>query len=167
MSHEIVNPEALGRPRGWNNGMLAPEGGRVLFVAGQIGVGEGPGAGGAGRGAEGAERGEDEAAPGSPGPGASALAAQFGAALANVKRVVEGAGGTVADVGRLTIYVTDMEAYRVSRAEIGAEYRAVFGKHFPAMSLVAVTELVDPRAVVEIEATAVIVRTHSGPSTAG
>ncbi|MYE68455.1 MAG: RidA family protein, partial [Gemmatimonadetes bacterium] len=61
-----------------------------------------------------------------------------------------------ADVGRLTVYVTDMEAYRGSRAEIGAEYRAVFGKHFPAMSLVAVTELVDPRAVVEIEATAVI-----------
>ena len=131
MTYEIVNPEALGRPRGWNNGMLAPEGGRVLFVAGQIGVGEGAG----------------------PAPD---LAAQFGAALANVKRVVEGAGGVVADVGRLTIYVTDMEAYRGSRAEIGAAYRAVFGKHFPAMSLVAVTELVDPRAVVEIEATAVI-----------
>ena len=135
MSFEIVNPEALGAPRGWNNGMLAAEGGRVLFVAGQIGVGEG-------------------AAPG--------LAGQFGAALARVKRVVEGAGGgggggaPVADIGRLTIFVTDMDAYRGSRTEIGAEYRAVFGKHFPAMSLVAVTELVDPRAVVEIEATAVI-----------
>ena len=167
MSHEIVNPEALGRPRGWNNGMLAPEGGRMLFVAGQIGVGEGPGVGGAGRGAEGAGWGEDEVVPGSPGPGAPGLAAQFGAALANVKRVVEGAGGTVADVGRLTIYVTDMEAYRGSRAEIGAEYRAVFGKHFPAMSLVAVTELVDPRAVVEIEATAVIAEADPGPSTTG
>ena len=182
MSYEIVNPEALGRPRGWNNGMLAPEGGRVLFVAGQIGVGEGTGvgdagrgAGGAGRGAGGAERGADEAAPGSTGPaapgstgpGAPGLPAQFGAALANVKRVVEGAGGTVADVGRLTIYVTDMEAYRGSRAEIGAEYRAVFGKHFPAMSLVAVTELVDPRAVVEIEATAVIAQADPGPSTTG
>ena len=137
MSYEIVNPEALGRPRGWNNGMLAPEGGRVLFVAGQIGVGAG-------------------AAPD--------LAAQFGAALAKVKRVVEEAGGVVADVGRLTIYVTDMEAYRGSRAEIGAAYRAVFGKHFPAMSLVAVTELVDPRAVVEIEATAVIVQAHPPPA---
>ncbi|MDE2652491.1 MAG: RidA family protein [Gemmatimonadota bacterium] len=158
MTYEIINPEALGRPRGWNNGMLALEGGRVLFVAGQIGLGEGPGAGGV-------AREEAGAAPGTPGgagaaagdsEGAPDLAAQFGAALANVKRVVEGAGGAVADVGRLTVYVTDMEAYRGSRAEIGAEYRAVFGKHFPAMSLVAVTELVDPRAVVEIEATAVI-----------
>ena len=136
MTYEIINPEAMGCPRGWNNGMLAPEGGRVLFVAGQIGVGEGPGAD---------------------------LAAQFGAALANVKRVVEGAGGTAADVGRLTIYVTDMEAYRGSLAEIGAAYRAVFGKHFPAMSLVAVTELVDPRAVVEVEATAVIPQAHLRP----
>ena len=133
MSYKIVNPEALGIPRGWNNGMLAPEGGRVLFVAGQIGVSAGAG-----------------------------FAAQFGAALANVARVVEGAGGTVADVGRLTIYVTDMEAYRGSLAEVGAGYRTVFGKHFPAMSLVAVTELVDPRAVVEVEATAVIPQAQSG-----
>ena len=150
MSYEIVNPAALGRPRGWNNGMLATEGGRVLFVAGQIGLG-GDGGGAVGR---------DEAG------GAPGLAAQFGAALANVARVVRGAGGTVADVGRLTIYVTDMEAYRGSRAEIGAEYGAVFGKHFPAMALVAVTELVDPRAMVEIEATAVIPQAHPGPATA-
>ena len=98
--------------------------------------------------------------------GAPGLAAQFGAALAKVVRVVDEAGGTVADVGRLTIYVTDMEAYRGSRAEIGAEYGAVFGKHFPAMALVAVTELVDPRAMVEIEATAVIPQAHPGPDTA-
>ena len=143
MTFEIVNPVALGAPRGWNNGMLAPEGGRVLFVAGQIGVEDG-----------------------------ATLAEQFQAALANVVRVVEVAGGTVADVGRLTIYVTDMEAYRGSLAGMGAAYRAVFGKHFPAMSLVAVTELVDPRAVVEVEATAVIPQAQSGgysatrPSTA-
>lgn len=133
MSYEIVNPEALGVPRGWNNGMLAREGGRVLFVAGQIGVG-----------------------------GGTSLAAQFEAALANIATVVEGAGGRVADVGRLTIYVTDMEAYRGSLAEVGAAYRSVFGKHFPAMALVAVTELVDPRAVVEVEATAVIPQAQPG-----
>ncbi|MDE2753226.1 MAG: RidA family protein [Gemmatimonadota bacterium] len=127
MTFRVVNPEALGSPRGWNNGMLAPEGGRVLFVAGQIGV-----------------------------EGGATLAGQFEAALANVARVVEAAGGTAADVGRLTIYVTDMDTYRGSLAEIGAAYSAVFGKHFPAMALVAVTELVDSRAVVEIEATAVI-----------
>ena len=138
MTFEIRNPEALGRPRGWNNGMLAPAGGRVLFVAGQIGVG-----------------------PDADGAGAT-LAAQFGAALANVLCVVEEAGGTVADIGRLTIYVTDMDAYRGSLAEVGAAYRTVFGKHFPAMALVAVTELVDPRAVVEVEATAVIPQARSG-----
>ena len=137
MSYEIVNPDALGAPRGWNNGMLAPEGGRVLFVAGQIGVVDG-----------------------------ATLADQFQAALANVARVVEEAGGRVADVGRLTIYVTDMEAYRGSLAGIGAGYRAVFGKHFPAMALLAVTELVDPRAVVEIEAMAVIPQAQSGEDSA-
>ncbi len=144
MTFEIVNPAALGRPRGWNNGMLAPAGGRVLFVAGQIGVG------GEGKGSE---RG---------GAAGSALAAQFGAALANVMGVVEAAGGEVSDVGRLTIYVTDMDAYRGSLPEIGAAYRAVFGKHFPAMALVAVTGLVDPRAVVEVEATAVILPRRDG-----
>ena len=150
MTFEIVNPVALGSPRGWNNGMLAAEGGRVLFVAGQIGVG---GDGGADRD-EGAERDAEVAVTG--------MAEQFRAALANVMRVVEAAGGTVADVGRLTIYVTDMEAYRGSPAEVGAGYRAVFGKHFPAMALVAVTELVDPRAVVEVEATAVIPQAQRG-----
>ena len=132
MTFEIFNPEALGPPRGWNNGMLAPEGARTLFVAGQIGVGP------VGAGSE------------------SGMSAQFGAALVNVARVVEEAGGRVADVGRLTIYVTDMDVYRESLAEIGTAYGSVFGKHFPAMSLVAVTELVDPKAVVEIEATAVV-----------
>ena len=138
MTFRVVNPEALGSPRGWNNGMLAPAGGRVLFVAGQIGAG-----------------------PDADGAGAT-LASQFGAALANVLCVVEEAGGTVADIGRLTIYVTDMDAYRGSLTEVGAAYKAVFGKHFPAMALVAVAELVDPRAVVEIEATAVIPQARSG-----
>lgn len=151
MSYEIVNPAALGVPRGWNNGMLAREGGRVLFVAGQIGVGDG---------------GEGAAPVGNGGVGDAAagtrLAAQFRTALARVARVVEGAGGAVTDVGRLTIYVTDMDAYRGSPAEVGAAYRSVFGKHFPAMALVAVTELVDPRAVVEVEATAVIPQARSG-----
>lgn len=150
MTLRVVNPKALGSPRGWNNGMLAPAGGRVLFVAGQIGVvGEGT-------------RGEAEgAASRDEGLVGTRLASQLGAALANVALVVEAAGGQVADVGRLTIYVTDMDAYRGSLPEIGAAYRTVFGKHFPAMALVAVTELVDPRAVVEIEATAVIPQAQS------
>ncbi len=163
MTFEVRNPEALGRPRGWNNGMLAPAGGRVLFVAGQIGVGGEAGEAGVAGGAKkgvGAEAGAGAEA-------AAEFAAQFGAALANVLCVVEEAGGTVADVGRLTIYVTDMDAYRGSLAQVGAVYRAVFGKHFPAMALVGVTGLVDPRAVVEIEATAVIPQAQSDVAGAG
>lgn len=128
---EIVNPPALGAPRGWNNGMLALARGRVLLVAGQIGVGPDGGI-------------------------VQGLAQQFGAALANVAQVVEQAGGRVADVGRLTVFVTDMPTYRASLSEVGAEYRAVFGKHFPAMSLVEVSALVHPEALVEVEATAVL-----------
>ena len=167
MSCEIVNPEALGRPRGWSNGMLAPQGGRVLFVAGQIGVGGGrkPEEGGAGAGGadpDGMDAGVVREARGT----GVVLAEQFRAALANVAAVVEAAGGRIADVGRLTIYVTEMEAYRGSLPEIGAAYRTVFGRHFPAMALVAVTELVDPRAVVEVEATAVIPQAQPGGHTA-
>ena len=142
MTYRVVNPEVLGAPRGWNNGMLAQGGGRILFVAGQIGVKDGLGE-------------------------PAALAAQFGAALARVAVVVREAGGTVADVGRLTVYVTDMDAYRGSLREVGAAYREVFGRHFPAMALVAVSELVDPRAVVEVEATAVIPQAQRHEASAG
>lgn len=120
--------------------MLAPAGGRVLFVAGQIGVEAGD---------DGAEAAAEPVSP-------RVLAKQFGVALARVAQVVEAAGGQVADIGRLTIYVTEIESYRRGLAEVGAAYRSALGKHFPAMALVAVTELVDPRAVVEVEATAVI-----------
>lgn len=142
-AYRIVNPSALGTPRGWNNGMLAPAQGRILFVAGQIA------ADAAGRIAT------------------AALPEQFGAALANVAQVVEAAGGRPTDVGRLTVYVTDMAAYRRSLSEIGVRYRAVFGKHFPAMSLVAVSALVHPDALVEVEATAVVPNTPRPGGQAG
>lgn len=132
MTYEIVNPEELGAPKGWNNGMLARPGGRLLFVAGQIASD-----------AEGQVRDQD-------------FGAQFGKALANAVTVVRKAGGTERDIGRLTIYVTDMDAYRSSLRDVGSAYRAVMGLHFPAMALVGVTELVNSDAVVEIEATAVV-----------
>lgn len=130
MSFEIINPEALGAPRGFNHGLLAAPGGRVLFVAGQIGVAE------AGAGGDFVE--------------------QFAAALAKVIAVVEHAGGGAADIGRLTIYVTEMSAYRDSLDALGVAYRGLMGKHYPAMALLGVRSLVDPHAVVEIEATAVL-----------
>jgi enamine deaminase RidA (YjgF/YER057c/UK114 family) len=81
---------------------------------------------------------------------------QFGRALENVLAVVREAGGGPEHVGRLTIYVTDLNAYRTSLKPLGEVYRRLMGRHYPAMALVQVTGLVDPNAVVEIEATAVV-----------
>ena len=132
MSYEIINPKSLGEPRGWNNGMLGPAGGRVLLIAGQIGT--------------------DEAGV----IHHTSLAEQFGVALKNSATVVQEAGGSVSDIGRLTVYVTDVDEYRSNLKDIGAAYRSVMGRHFPAMALVAVSALVHPDAVVEVEATAII-----------
>ncbi len=132
MSYEIINPEDLGAPKGWNNGMLAPRNGRILFVAGQ---------------APSDDTGTVEAAD---------FVTQFSLALARAIRVVEAAGGKVEDIGRLTIFVSDMDAYRSSMSSLGAAYRALMGLHYPAMSLVEVSRMVDDNAIIEIETTAVI-----------
>ncbi len=132
MGFEIVNPAALGAPRGFNHGILAPRGGRLLFVAGQVGW--------------------DGGSPGTP-PG---FAAQFAAALDRVLAVVKEAGGSATNVARLTVYVADLDAYRAARGELAEAWRARFGTYYPAMALVQVQGLVDRGAVVEIEATAVI-----------
>ena len=128
----IVNPEELGAPRGWNNGMLARSGGRTLFIAGQT------------------------ARDGSGRVPAADFVSQFDGALANVLAVLREAGGGPGDLGRLTIYVTDMAQYRASLRPLGEAYRRRMGTHYPAMALVEVKSLVDPHAVVEIEATAVL-----------
>jgi NAD(P)-dependent dehydrogenase (short-subunit alcohol dehydrogenase family)/enamine deaminase RidA (YjgF/YER057c/UK114 family) len=128
----IINPEELGAPRGWNNGMLAQAGGRTLFIAGQT-ARDGPGR-----------------VP------AADFVSQFDRALSNVLAVLRQAGGEPGDIGRFTIYVTDMAQYRASLKPLGEVYRRRMGTHFPAMALVEVKSLVDPQAVVEIEATAVL-----------
>lgn len=136
MSYRRIDPPELGPPRGWTNGLLAPPGARVLFVAGQ-----------------------DAAGP--DGVMAShGFVEQFGIALAKSLKVVEEAGGTPADVGRMTVYVTEMDTYVAERSAIGEVYREHMGRHFPAMSLVEVSGLVDPSAKVEIEVTAIL---HDGP----
>jgi len=129
---QIINPEELGAPRGWNNGMLAQAGGRTLFIAGQT------------------------ARDGSGQVPAADFVAQFDRALGNVLAVLRQAGGEPGDIGRFTIYVTDMGQYRGSLKALGEVYRRRMGTHFPAMALVEVKSLVDPQAVVEIEATAVL-----------
>lgn len=128
----IVNPEELGAPRGWNNGLLAPAGGRVLFIAGQT------------------------ARDGSGQVTAAEFVEQFDRALGNVLAVLEAAGGRPGDIGRFTIYVTDMARYRASLKPLGQAYRRRMGRHYPAMALVEVKSLVDPGAMVEIETTAVV-----------
>lgn len=128
----IINPAELGAPRGWNNGMLARAGGRMLFIAGQT------------------------ARDGSGQVAAADFVSQFDRALENVLAVLREAGGEPGDIGRFTIYVTDMAQYRASLKPLGEVYRRRMGTHFPAMALVEVTSLVDRQALVEIEATAVL-----------
>jgi NAD(P)-dependent dehydrogenase (short-subunit alcohol dehydrogenase family)/enamine deaminase RidA (YjgF/YER057c/UK114 family) len=127
-----VNPESLGQPRGYSNGLLFRSG-RTLFVAGQVAwdrehriVG-----------------GED-------------LAAQFDAALGNVLKVVREAGGTPDKIGRLRIYVSDREKYLACLKELGRAYRKHMGRHYPAMALVEVARLLEEGALVEIEAEAIL-----------
>jgi NAD(P)-dependent dehydrogenase (short-subunit alcohol dehydrogenase family)/enamine deaminase RidA (YjgF/YER057c/UK114 family) len=128
----IINPAELGAPRGWNNGMLAQSGGRTLFIAGQT------------------------ARDGSGQVPVADFASQFDAALGNVLAVLRQAGGVPGDIGRFTIYVTDMAQYRAGLKSLGEAYRRRMGTHFPAMALVEVKSLVDRQAMVEIEATAVL-----------
>lgn len=128
----VLEPEGLGAARGFSHGMLAPAGGRLLFVAGQTAA-------------------DPDGTVARP-----AFADQFETALRKVLRVVEEAGGRPEHVGRMTVYVTDLPAYRDARTELGDRWRALMGRHYPAIALVAVDGLVDEGATVEIEATAVI-----------
>jgi enamine deaminase RidA (YjgF/YER057c/UK114 family) len=132
MGHKPINPESLGVPRGYSNGILADGGGKMLFVAGQIGWNE------------------RQALV------SSDFVEQFDQALANVITVVTAAGGSRDQLARLVIYVTNKNEYNGRLREVGERYRARMGKHFPAMALVEVKSLLDDAAKVEIEAIAVL-----------
>lgn len=127
----VIDPDSLAPPRGYSNGMLMPAG-RILFVAGQIGWNR-----------------EGEVV-------SEAFPEQFAQALDNVLDVVRAAGGRPEHVGRLTIFVADRAQYLEAAKEVGRAYRERMGKHYPAMSLVEVAALLEPGALLEIEATAVI-----------
>jgi len=128
MSHKTIHPDGWLPAKGYANGMLAKDG--TLHIGGQIGWD-----------AQKTFTSQD-------------FVAQMQQALWNIRTIVEAAGGKVEDVTRLTWFVTDKRAYLERQAEVGAAYRAVFGKHFPAMSMVVVAGLVEDEALVEIEATA-------------
>ena len=84
------------------------------------------------------------------------MVAQFSQALANLRAVVDAAGGQMSDVVKLTLFVTDKRAYRAQLKPIGEAYRAVFGRYYPAMTLVEVKSLFDDEALIEVEGMAVL-----------
>lgn len=131
MTAELVRPEGWPRPAGYAHAATAA--GRVIAIAGQIGW--------------------DAVTQRLVDGGMAAQAAQ---ALRNIATVLQAAGATPADLVRLTWYVTDRDGYIAARAELGAAYRAALGAHYPAMSVVVVRALLEPGALVEIEATAVV-----------
>jgi enamine deaminase RidA (YjgF/YER057c/UK114 family) len=128
---KTLNPKDWAKPKGYANGMAAR--GTLVFVAGQIGW----------NAAKGAFESDD-------------FVAQTRQALANVVAVLKEAGASPEHIARLTWYVTDKREYTSRLAEIGKVYREVLGRHFPAMAVVQVTALVEDRAKIEIEATAVV-----------
>jgi enamine deaminase RidA (YjgF/YER057c/UK114 family) len=129
-----VQPEGWAPARGYANGVVC-EGGRTVYVAGQIGWD-----------AQQQFQTKD-------------FVGQFDQALANVVAVVEAAGGRATDVVKMTVYVTDLEAYRSNLRGVGNSWRTRLGKHFPAMALVGVAGLVEREAMIEIEAIAHITET--------
>jgi enamine deaminase RidA (YjgF/YER057c/UK114 family) len=129
---KFINPELLGAPRGYSNGVLAEPGGRLLFISGQVAWDK-----------QQQIVSED-------------LVEQFDRALANVITVVTEAGGSTDQIARLILYVADKNEYRDRMKEIGDRYRARMGKHFPAMVLVEIAGLLEDRAKIEIEGIAVL-----------
>lgn len=128
---EAVEPDGWKKPRGYTNAIRVRGAQEFVFVAGQI-----------------AWDAQQRLV------GAGDFGAQFRQTLQNVAAVVRAAGCEPRNVTRLTIYVTDKRRYLDGLRDVGAAYREVFGKHFPAMALVQVADLLEDGALVEIEATA-------------
>jgi enamine deaminase RidA (YjgF/YER057c/UK114 family) len=127
---KALQPPGWPRPKGYSNGIAAR--GRLVVTAGVVGWSE------------------EERFP------SERLADQFAQALRNVLAILACDGADVSTIVRLTCYVTSIEEYLESTKEIGAAWGAIMGRHYPAMALVEVVRLVERRAKVEIEATAVV-----------
>lgn len=128
MTLKEIHPEGWAPALGYANGMLARDG--TLHVGGQIGWNE-----------------NKEFV-------AHDFIGQMEQALRNIVTIVEAAGGQASDVARLTWFVKDKRDYLAHQREVGQAYRQVFGKHFPAMSMLVINDLIEDEALVEIEATA-------------
>lgn len=132
MPFTLVNPESLGAPSGYANGLLTDAGGKLLFIAGQVAWNE-----------------KQKIV-------SQDFVEQFDRALANVVTVVKAANGQPEHIARLVIYVTNKNEYRAYTREVGERYRKHLGKHFPAMALVEVSGLLEDEAKVEIEGIALL-----------
>ena len=129
--HDILQPEGWAKPSGYANGIAAR--GRLVFVAGQIGWNP-----------QTCEIETDD------------FAQQTEIALRNVIAVLREAGAGPEHVTRMTWYITDKTAYLAARRDVGRAWREVMGRHYPAMAAVVVSALIEDRARIEIEATAVV-----------
>ena len=130
-AHHFINPDGMAAARGFSHAVV-PADGRTVYLAGQVAMDS-----------TGAVVGDT-------------FAEQFEVALGNVLAALAGAGGNAEHLVSMVMYATDVAAYRASLPEVGAAYRKLVGRHYPAMALVGVTELVEPLAVIEIIAIAVI-----------
>ena len=131
MTTRLLQPDGWDSPRGYANGVVAR--GRLVVLAGQIGWN-----------------------PATSTFETDDFGGQCQQALANVLALLTEAGATPQHLVRLTWFITDRAAYVAAQKELGRAYRELFGKHYPAMSVVVVAGLMEERAQVEIEATAVI-----------
>ena len=129
---QALLPEGWPRPKGYSNGLRVPAGRDLVFIAGMVGWDE------------------------SESMTSTSFGGQFEQALSNVLAVLETAGGLPSDLVRLTVYVTDLEAYNGSLKEIGAAWKRLVGRHYPCMALVQVKGLLEEGALVEIEGTAAL-----------
>ena len=128
MGNKIVQPEGWASAKGYANGILTE--GKTLYIGGQIGWNS--------------EKIFEE----------KDFIGQMEQVLKNIKEIVEAAGGRVENIVRLTWFIIDKGDYMANQSAVGAAYRRVFGRHFPAMSVVVVKELIEDEALIEIEATA-------------
>ncbi len=133
MKIDAIHPDGWKPAKGYANAMRVEGAGKLLFLAGQI-----------------AWNADQQLV------GRGDMAVQFGQALENVIACVRAAGGEPQHIVRMTVFVTDKRAYVSDARAIGERWRALLGKHYPAMSLVEVADLLEDGALVEIEATAAL-----------
>ncbi len=132
MDKTIINPSSLARPSGFNHGIVVT-GGRLLFLAGQTA----------------SDKEGRIVAPGD-------IVAQYIQVLQNLKTVVEAAGGTMQNIVKITIFVSDRDTYRAHLPALGKAHQAFFGSYYPATALLEISRFFQDEAMIEIEGLAVL-----------